>query len=125
MSLHDKVDEKKLREFEARLQAEARKLFGTDEEGKTPKVVVTCLDRSRYWPMHFQPVPYDHDHRSSIEELEECNRLRMLNLSIAWRDFESGQRSLEFVKRNALAMCPKPPHRVDSVEHDRCGPRKV
>lgn len=99
MSLHDKIDQAAVRKFLNRVQKEALKEFGTDEEGKTPKLVIEGLDRTRCWPMHFQPVPYDHDHQSSIAELEEGQQLRMLNLAIAWGDFEAGQRSLDHVKR--------------------------
>ena len=82
MSLDDLVDQNKLSEFHDKVYAMARKEFGTDDEGKINKVSVILVDRSRYWPMHYFPVPYDH--KAKTEEDKELILDRLLtNMKIA------------------------------------------
>lgn len=82
MSLNDLVDVEKLRDFEEKVYRMAREEFGTDDEGKTNKVQVFCLDRSRYWPQHWFPVPYDHKAKT-VEEKERILSALLTNLSMA------------------------------------------
>lgn len=82
MSLNDLVDLEELGKFGDELYQLARKKFGTDDEGKTSKVQVILLDRTRYQPMHYFPIAYDHK-VTTEEELEKIQRDLMTNLSMA------------------------------------------
>ena len=77
----EKVDENKLRDFQDKVYQMAREEFGTDDEGKSNNVTVFCLDRTRYWPMHWFPVPYDFDPLPPEEE-ERVLEARLTNLRI-------------------------------------------
>lgn len=82
MSLDILVDVEKLRDFEEKVYRMAREEFGTDDEGKSNKVQVFCLDRSRHWAMHWFPVPYDHKAKT-VEEKERILNNLLVNLSMA------------------------------------------
>lgn len=81
-NLDDLVDLEKLRAFQDKIYKMARQEFGTDDEGKINKVSIICVDRSRYWPMHWFPVPYDHKAKTE-EDLETILRALLTNVSIA------------------------------------------
>ena len=82
MSLDILVDLEKLAAFEEKVYKMARQEFGTCDEGKINKVAVKLIDRSRYWPMHYFPIPYDHKAKT-VEEKDRILELLLTNLSMA------------------------------------------
>lgn len=82
MSLDDLINVEKLRDFEEKIYRMAREEFGTDDEGKTNKVQVHCLDRTRHLPQHWFPIPYDHKAKT-VEEKERIMNNLLVNLSMA------------------------------------------
>jgi len=94
----EKVDENKLRAFQDKVYQMAREEFGTDDEGKSNNVTVFCLDRTRYWPMHWFPVPYDFDPLPPEEE-ERVLEARLTNLSLATEEITRHLKMREFHKR--------------------------
>lgn len=98
MSLDDLVDVEKLRDFEEKVYRMAREEFGTDDEGKVNKVQVFCLDRSRYWPQHWFPVPYDHKAKT-VEEKERILSCLLTNLSMATEAMDTHLKLMGFDRR--------------------------
>jgi hypothetical protein len=82
MSLDDLVDLEQLGKFGDELYQLSRKRFGTDDEGKTSKVQVHLLDRTRYQPMHYFPIAYSHKAESE-EDLDKIQRDLISNLQQA------------------------------------------
>ena len=81
-NLDDLVDQNKLAAFQDKVYKMAREEFGTDDEGKTNKVNVTCLDRTRFRGVQYFPVPYDHKAKTA-EDREEILSKLLINLDIA------------------------------------------
>lgn len=84
--MNDLVDPKKLAEFANKVDKMALEEFGLDDCGGY-RVTVRVLDRSRHWPMHWFPVPYEHK-TESIEELDKCLDRYLTNLSIATEEMD-------------------------------------
>lgn len=77
----DLLDQKKLGDFLDKVYKMADKLFGTDDDGDS-RVQIIVVDRTRFWPMHYFPISYDHK-VTTIGELEKINDDRMTNLAMA------------------------------------------
>lgn len=86
----DKLDQNKVSEFWTRIYKMADKELGTDDEGDS-LVQITVVDRTRCEPLHFMPVPYEHEAKSD-EELDRILELRVSNLKVAT---EALQRDLQ------------------------------
>lgn len=78
------VDPKELAEFWEKVYQMAREQFGTDDEGKTSKVKVILIDRSRYEPFHYFPIPYSDPARVTTEvEYDKITETLLTNLKMA------------------------------------------
>lgn len=80
-----------------------------DADGDVP-IQFTLVDRVRYWPLHFVPVPYDHD--ASLEMRFQFLLGHWLNLSLAFHAFEAAMSSYQHFRREDEASqesTPEPP----------------
>ena len=73
--------EKQLDKFRDRLHSQIKKEFGIDAYGDPP-VDVILIDRTKYEPMHWWAVPYDHLAKTQ-EELDEIEKMVFFNLDTA------------------------------------------
>lgn len=107
-----RVDQVALDKFWTRIQKEADKEFGTDDDSDS-RVIVQVLDRTRFEGMHYMPVPYDHfqDYYEDSGEdtpdadIERIRRHRegvVFNASIAMNQLDIELRSERF------AYSPRP-----------------
>lgn len=70
------VDKDKLEQAYDDIQALLLEQFGVDQD-LDGNVEFILIDRQRYWPMHYQPVPYDH------KEPRRALEMALMNLQIA------------------------------------------
>jgi hypothetical protein len=75
------LDTKQLDTFASKLDTLAKQTFGIDQDGDCP-VSVRVLDRSRYEPMHWWVVPYEHTAKTA-EEMERIEQALLSNLDTA------------------------------------------
>jgi hypothetical protein len=73
--------------------------FEVDCDGSLP-VEYKLIDRTRFEPMHFQPLPYDHEAESE-DELVSILHTAELNLSMATSRFQEQWRMFEYRRRQA------------------------
>jgi len=80
------LNTKKLSIWADSVQIKADQIFGTFDD-RSPKVEVHFIDRTRYEPLHFQPVRYLHQKMRAAERHWRA-RTVSLNLSLAARAAE-------------------------------------
>jgi hypothetical protein len=100
MSLDILVDQDKLAAFADKVYEMARKEFGTCDEGKINKVSVMLVDRSRCWPMHYFPVPYDHKAKTAEEKERILDHL-LTNAKIATDELHTHMKIMQDERRMA------------------------
>lgn len=92
-----------IRKFRDKVQDMADKEFGVDDEGDS-SVEVIIVDRTRYEPMHYWPVPYSH---RGPKEAKAALEAVVYNDSIASEDLHRQLRGEEYRARQV---------QVDQVE---------
>ena len=68
MSNHprDGLDPKLVDTFLSEVYKLTKKRFGVDEDGDPP-LDIHFIDRTKYWPLHYEPVPYDHKAKTQAD----------------------------------------------------------
>ena len=93
----DLLDEKKVGEFWDKCYELAGKTFELDCDGDLP-VQVKVLDRTRFQPSHYLPIPYDHK-AASIKELNEIGDRLTKNVQIAIEALQSYYQCREYEEK--------------------------
>lgn len=68
--------------------------FGIDEDGDA-RVTIQLLDRSRFWPLHYMPVRYEHK-VATIEELDKEMSTHFTNLGLAMDSLQTHLRTRQY-----------------------------
>ncbi len=76
------VDEKLFQEAHEKVEALLAEIFGLEGD-HSHNVEFILIDRERYEPMHFRPVPYSHTDNWSDKALAKALEAAMFNLSTA------------------------------------------
>ncbi|KKL93484.1 hypothetical protein LCGC14_1874250 [marine sediment metagenome] len=65
----DEVTDEEMEAFHAAVYALETKMLPVDCDGDPP-VNIIFVDRRKYWPLHYYPVIYNHDHKEDDKQEE-------------------------------------------------------
>lgn len=71
--------------------------FGVDADGDKP-VQLHFIDRTIYEPLHYEPVPYDHQAKTQ-EDLDEIERVLLNNLDFAMQAVQTFNKLRSYNKK--------------------------
>lgn len=71
--------------------------WSKDPDGDLP-IEVEVIDRTRFEPMHYAPVPYEHEVKNALEQGQRLS-IVLMNSQIASRELDITLRNLQFKLR--------------------------